>query len=829
MQALLLAFSSGAFSSAFWPVLPPPWIFLCLISLCLPLLARPVITPSGIDPPSRLQLRPGVLMSLFAGMLWAAIWGQYTLSRELPAEFDKTDYRVRGVVLGLPDRDARRIKFQLRVDHVANKDEQTTGGLADVQSNVPALHTLSLSWYGGESLIPGQEWQFVVRLRHPRGFANPGGFDYRSWLFRSGVSATGYVRKSEDNVRLPDTEGSGEGGVDGFRYRIAQHIQQLPLNAQARGLLAALTVGDKRGISATTWQQLQRTGTVHLAIISGLHIGLAALVGTLLGYGLGRVVLLKGGILLPRQLGVLLGWATGFVYASLAGFSLPTLRAFVMLSVFVLMFLLRRNASPFTSLLWAWAVVSVVEPLAMLAPGFWLSFTAVAVLIAYFRARPQFAHTYVGRIRQLVYGQWVLLLGLAGGLVFFQGELPLVMPVVNLLVVPWIGFLVVPLCLLGVALFTVYQPWADICWQLAGVQLEWFSGAVARLSADHSWLWVPSFPGGPLPMIALVCAGLLLLSPRGLKLQGLGALIIFAVVFAKGGRDADVPLAMTVLDVGQGLAVVVETPEGVLVYDTGPGFSERFDAGSGIVAPYLRHRGYRDLRMLMVSHSDQDHSGGVTGLLRYYQPETLLLGSPEVGVGGGGLAKAVNYRAGQGQSLGRQSDRRQCQRGMTWRWGEVDFVVLHPEIGADLVVKSARRKRPQNNNSCVLVIRYREQSIVLTGDIEKTVEWKLLGSDDLPRNVTVLLAPHHGSKSSSGAAFVRHLAPQHVVYSAAYNHHFGHPHARVVSRYKGVGSQQWNTALAGALRFEWQVNGELSVHRARERIRHYWEKPRADW
>ena len=821
MQALLLAFSSGAFSSAFWPVLPPPWIFLCLISLCLPLLARPVITPSGIDPPSRLQLRPGVLMALFAGMLWAAIWGQYTLRQELPAEFDKTDYRVRGVIQGLPDRNDRRIKFQLRVDHAANINGQTTGGLADVQASVPALHTLSLSWYGGESLIPGQEWQFVVRLRHPRGFANPGGFDYRSWLFRSGVSATGYVRKSNDNIRLSDTEGRDTGGVDGFRYRIAQHIQQLPLNTQARGLLTALTVGDKRGISATTWQQLQRTGTVHLAIISGLHIGLAALVGTLLGYGLGRVVLLKGGILLPRQLGVLLGWATGFVYASLAGFSLPTLRAFVMLSVFVLMFLLRRNASPFTSLLWAWTVVSIVEPLAMLAPGFWLSFTAVAVLIAYFRARPQFAHTYAGRIRQLVYGQWVLLLGLAGGLVFFQGELPLVMPVVNLLVVPWIGFLVVPLCLLGVALFTVYQPGADLCWQLAGVQLEWFSSAVGKLSADHSWLWVPSFPGGLLPMIALVCAGLLLLSPRGLKLQGLGALIILAVVFAKGGRDAEVPLAMTVLDVGQGLAVVVETPEGVLVYDTGPRFSERFDAGSGIVAPYLRHRGYRDLRMLMVSHSDQDHSGGVEGLLRYYQPQALLLGSAADGVG------STKY----------PGERQQCRRGIRWQWGEVDFEVLHPDVDpaikspdAGLVrTNSSGRRRPQNNKSCVLVIRYREQSIVLTGDIEKSVEGKLLGGDDLPRNATVLLAPHHGSKSSSSAAFVRHLAPQHVVYSAGYHHHFGHPHATVVSRYKAVGSQQWNTASAGALRFEWQLDGELSVHRARERIHHYWEKPRADW
>ena len=823
MQALLWAFSFGSFSSAFWPVLPSLWGLICLIALCLPFVKlpfcdHPFIACLGVELPVHFsfvrRVRPSVLIALFSGMLWATVWGLNALDHELPESLDKTDYRVQGVVVGLPDRDARRIKFQLRVETLETLSGQSEQASSSAVLNVPALKILSLSWYGRETLTPGQKWQLTVRLRHPRGFVNPGGFDYRSWLFRSGISATGYVRKSSDNLKLFGAQSSGAGngddgkGIDHFRKRVVDHIQQLPLSASARALLGALTVGDKRRISAESWRQLQSTGTIHLAVISGLHIGLAALVGSMLGFALGRVFLLGGGVLLPRQLGVLLGWVSGLVYASLAGFSLPTLRAFVMLSVFALIFLLKRNASPFTSLLWAWAVVSVLEPLAMLSPGFWLSFTAVGVLVVYFRARPEFSSHHGNSFKQLAVAQWVLLLGLSGWLLLFQGEIPLLTPLVNFVAVPWLGFLVVPLCLFGVGLFTFSEPWADFCWQLAGRQLEWFSQSVAWLSSHESLIWMPSLPDGLLPKLALIFAGFLLMAPRGLKLRGFAVLIFLAVVCVDPDRD-EVPLAMTVLDVGQGLAVVVETPEGVLVYDTGPSFSEHFDVGSGIIVPYLRQRGYTELDVVLVSHSDQDHSGGLKGLLRYYQPEVLLLGSPNTP----GKAQAVR---------GSQP----CTRGLRWQWGEVGFEILHPAANEISERHKTGRKSPQNNKSCVLMIAYRDQVILLTGDIEKSVEQQLLGSGVLPDKITVLLAPHHGSQSSSSSAFVNRLAPQHVVYSAGYHHHFGHPHPKVVSRYEAVGSQQWNTASAGALSFNWDVDGELELglERARRRIWHYWQK-----
>lgn len=813
MQGLLWAFSSGSFSSAFWPALPPLWGLLCGLVLCLPGLGFP---SDGLSPTRFLPRLTWLLMVFFLGMLWASLWGQNQLRSELPIELDKRDYLVQGEVIGLPNTDIRRVRFEFRVDSIQAIDSS----LIQSPLPIPPLKTLLLSWYGAESVKPGQSWQFVVRLRHPRGFANPGGFDYRTWLFRRGISATGYVRESPKNVGLSDETKR----FDRFRYQIAEQINQLPIDPEPRALLVALSIGDKQSISPQTWQLLQTTGTVHLAVISGLHIGLAALLGSSLGYGLGRLALFRGQWLLPRQVGVLLAWLTALIYAALAGFSLPTLRAFIMLSVFVSVYFLRRHSNPFYSLLWAWTAVSVVEPLAMLTAGFWLSFTAVAVLISFFRARPQGKKNYWVKLKQLILAQWVLLLGMSGVMIFFLGELSLLMPWVNVWAVPWIGFVVVPLCLLGVGVYLLSQSWAEFFWFQAGRQLEWFYLALSRLSGEQSWIWTPELPVGWQLTAALIFFGLLLMSPRGLNLHRFGLLLIFAVLLADNGADIrhkETPLALSILDVGQGLAVVVETPKGVLVYDTGAHFSDRFNAGSGIIAPYLKHLGRSDLRMVIVSHSDRDHSGGLEGLLSYYQPEILLHGTP------GQLLNVSEEKNEDTAGFTRQ----RCLRGMAWQWGEVSFSVLHPDRETSTLSNAktgnnkgrSALKKPQNNNSCVVLVRFGEQTILLTGDIEKQVEKLLLKQASLPEKVTVLVAPHHGSKSSSSPAFVRHVAARHVVYSAAYNHHFGHPHANVVARYEAQGARQWNTALWGAIRFKWGADGSLDIRGAREGVRAYWQ------
>ncbi len=766
MHIRLLAFSLGAFSSAFWPRLPAPWVLAAGAVLILPVLVA-----------AQRWLRP--LPWAVIGALGAACWGHWMLASRLPAALDKTDWEVTGVIAGLPVADDRRTRFQLAVETLAASGAPP-----------PPLARLQLSWYGAApDLQPGQRWRLKVRLRQPRGLANPGGFDYHTWLLYQGVSATGYVRTAPTNALLAAAAGMP---IDRLRAGLRDRIRRLPLTPTARGFVAALTVGDASDLAAATWRDLQTTGTLHLMVVSGQHIALAAGVGMALGVGLGRLLLMLGVLLPARQLGVGLALATALFYAALAGPSIATERALLMLAVVLAALLLRRRIQPLTTLLWALALISVFDPLAVLAAGFWLSFGAVAALLWYFAPRPQ-----ARRGHSLWSAQIVVFVALAGWLVLFQGQVPLLSPLANLVAVPWISFLVVPLCLAGAALAPVSADLASWCWRVAGRQLEVFDDLLHWFATvTEAWQWQAATVERPLVVVALVAAGGLLLLPRSLAARIPAVVILTATALARAAERP--PLAVTVLDVGQGLAVVVETATAVLVYDAGPAFSARFDAGSGIVAPYLRRQGWRALDGLVISHNDLDHNGGLLGLLTFYPPRDLLSGQP--------AAVPATVLA--------TVPARPCVAGEQWRWGEVAFRVLYPPrdfAGAD------------NDHSCVLLIGYRDRIVLLTGDIQAAAEAELLNDPALPPRIDLLVAPHHGSGTSSSPAFVGRLRPRHVVYSAGYRHHFGHPQAGVVARYRGVGARQWNTAASGALRFTWDAAGALDVDAQRERRRHYWD------
>lgn len=768
MHLRLLAFSVGAFSSAFWTLLPAPWVLATGAILTLPLLVA-----------AQRWVRP--LPWVVIGALGAACWGHWMLASRLPAALDKTDHEVTGVIAGLPVADDRRARFLLDVETLI----PVAGGAPPAP-----LARLQLSWYGAvPDLQPGQRWRLQVRLREPRGLANPGGFDYHTWLLYQGVSATGYVRAAPTNALLAAAAGMP---IDRLRAALRDRIRQLPLTPTARAFVAALTVGDASDLSAASWRDLQTTGTLHLMVVSGQHIALAAGVGMAFGVGLGRLLLMLGVLLPARQLGVGFALATALFYAALAGPSIATQRALLMLAVVLAALLLRRRIQPLTALLWALALIGALDPLAVLAAGFWLSFGAVAALLGYFAPRPR-----ARRGHGLWSAQLVVFVALAGWLVLFQGQVPLLSPLANLVAVPWISFLVVPLCLAGAALAPLSTEVANWCWLIAGRQLQVFDDLLHWFAAlNGDWQWQAATAGRPLVVVALLVAGGLLLLPRSLGARLPAAVILAAVALARATDRP--PLAVTVLDVGQGLAVVVETATAVLVYDAGPAFSARFDAGSGIVAPYLRHRGWRALDRLVISHNDLDHNGGLVGLLAFYPPRDLLSGQP----------------AAVPATVPATAPARPCVAGDRWRWGEVAFRVLHPPRdfrGAD------------NDHSCVLLIRYRDRAVLLTGDIEAATEAALLNDPALPARVELLIAPHHGSGTSSSAAFVSRLRPRQVVYSAGYRHHFGHPQARVVARYRGVGARQWNTAVSGAVRFTWDAAGAFAVDAQRERRRHYWD------
>jgi len=779
----LLAFSAAAFSSAFWPVLPPPVALACVAVLAIPL---------GVVAAKSNRCATAILGAC-AGAICASLWGFSALAHRLPANLDRTDYQVLGRITGLPSGDSHRLGFNLAIESLTPLD-----GVHPP----PPLRQLQLSWHDPPVLVPGQLWQLDVRLRSPRGLANPGGFDYAAWLLEQGVSATGYVRPSPHNRRGAEKT---DANIDGWRFQLRERMHRLPLSSDARGFLAALSIGDQRGLSPATWRALQTTGTLHLMVVSGQHIALVAGFGFIIGAAIGRLLVMAGLALPARYPGIALAAVAAGLYAAISGSSISTTRALIMLAVLLIAQLLRRRVTATTALLWALATISATDPLAVLAAGFWLSFGAVAVLLWHFSPRPQ-ARSW----RQFAPTQVVVFCALAGWLALFQGQIPLLSPVANLVAVPWISVLVLPLCLLGILLLPFGHRLAEACWWLAGRQLEvfeqlnlWFAGISGPL------MWQPQSSQRPLLVIALLAGGALLLAPRGLGVRVPGLVILAAVGLARD--PARPPLAVTVLDVGQGLATVVETRSAVLVYDAGPAFSPRFDAGSAIVAPYLRYRGWRVLDTLIISHNDGDHSGGLAGVLDHYSPGQLLAGQPQAlqAIAGGQSASGVANSGANGKARIKG-----CVAGDRWQRDGVGFLMLHPPAGF---------QGSDNDHSCVLLITLRDISVLIGGDIESPAEQIVQSTGLVPRGISLLIAPHHGSQTSSSRAFVNATAPLDVVYSAGYRHHFGHPHAAVVARYRAVGARSWNTANTGAIRFQWDDSGSLEISTERERRGHYWD------
>ncbi|MDM3872132.1 DNA internalization-related competence protein ComEC/Rec2 [Porticoccus sp. W117] len=751
----LLLFSIGVFGVSFLPQLPPLWIAI----------PAAIISISAIT-----RYRDYRFLGLFLGVVWGVYSGHQLLHQQLPEEFELQEFQVRGVVLGLPQSDHRRTRFRLQVDSC----------IAVVDGRQLPLNKLQLSWYGERPTIQtGQYWQLRVKLRRPRGFSNPGGFDYRHWLLQQGISATGYVRQTS-------AESTGANKLLGYRHlwlhelreNLHRLIGDMQLPELQRGLLQALAVGDGSALGSDQWALFNRTGTTHLMVISGLHIGLFSF----LCYGLGNLLARPFNLLFPVVPAQL--WASvcallgaGF-YAALSGFGLPATRAFAMVVAVLLVRWLRNNASPFSHLQSALAAVALVDPLAAHSTGFWLSFVAVFGLLWVFAPLVGRPAGLQGWLHRWWRPQWTVFVALAALLLAAYGQLPLLSVLINGVAIPWLNIAVVPICLLGVVASFVSVDLAHWCWQLAGWQLQWFYQGLQWLDGSAELMLTLPIGISIWLILPLMVAALLLLLPRGVPARWLGLVPFILVFFAAPTRP---PLSVTVLDVGQGLSVVVTTQRHTLVYDTGAAFSERFNVGSAVVAPFLRAKGIHRVDRLVVSHGDNDHAGGVNGL-----KESLDVGDIWLG-----------------ESLPDETGNKLCQAGDQWHWEGVEFQILSPKRQPEVKLSS-------NNSSCVLLITLGDRRVLLPGDIEASQERSLLAQ--LPP-VDIVVAPHHGSRTSSSSAFVEQLQPRHVIYSAGYKHHFGHPHPKVVERYGAVGARQWYTATDGAVTLtlengSWQVSTE---------------------
>ena len=800
-MSYLIMLAVGIFSVAWWPRLPDPGfsftVLLCTVLLCaLPLWAVPKL---------RLPL------CLLPGIFWGIFSGHLLIKDSLPAAFDGEDILLTGTIVGLVDSNAKRSRFAMHVDSA-----QLYTQSSDTVKSI-AIKKILISWYGKNDLRPGQRWQLVARLRQPRGFVNPRAFDYQLWLHQQGYGATGYVRAAYSANMLHSKSLSSVDSIllaplilsSTLRTKLRERIDRADLSPRGGAVILALTIGDKQRLSGW-WQDLARMGIVHLLVISGLHIGLIALLGTLIGSALLRLLILFRHLLYRAGLGSppvlciswiapLCGLLAAFLYSLLAGFSLPTRRALIAVSVIVFARLCYRKIAPLLCMAWALLLIAITQPLAVLSAGFWLSFTAVGLLIWWFspwRSTMGKSGFPGSNWQRTVKAQLALLVAMCVPLLLFLGKVSWLAPLVNLVAIPWVSFITVPLSLLGALI--PFRSLAEILWQWADLSVAALWWLLDIIPPQLGFIVSP-VPVSPLVLGAVVLAGVSLLLPRGIGARWIGTVPLCLLLLF---RNPGMPLRITVLDVGQGLAVTVETQNHTLVYDTAVEYSKQFSAGSGIIAPYLWQQGRDNIDTTIISHEDADHSGGLGSLQKVLPSQRLLLGP--------GVSYAGNELLGSQVTV--------CSAGQNWLWDNIRFQVLVAD----------NRPDHGNNSSCVLLVSFvdstgRPVNILLPGDIERSGELALLKMGLLKNSqLDLLLAPHHGSKTSSTHGFVQELMPRHVVFSAGYRHHFGHPHSTVKDRYRQVGAVLWNTGEQGAIIFSWLPCGELQVSAARNRQRRWW-------
>ena len=708
-----------------------------------------------------------------SGFLWSLLVAQQILAEALPEHLVGQDLLIEGQVASLPVVGAHHVRFEFAV-------QQARSGATPV--TVPGR--IRLNWYRSETVPKaGETWRLLVRLKQPHGFRNPGGFDYEAWLYQHRIRATGYVRQADLNQRLAS---DGSYPLQRLRQAVRDRLASVLHDSPVAGIIMALVVGDRSAIGAEQWQHLQHTGTNHLMAISGLHIGLVAGLTFLLGQRLWRYSG-RGMLWLPApKAGALLALVSALGYAALAGFSIPTQRALIMVTVVMLALLTSRPITPSRTLSLALLLVLLFDPLAVLASGFWLSFAAVTII--FYGLQGRLGH--LPRWRQGVRIQWWISVGLFPLVIILFQRASLLAPLANILAVPLVSFLVVPLALLGTMLLPLHSGIATVLLHLASGCMQGLMGLLAWLAELPFASWSGAAASGWQAGLALIGV-IMLLAPRGWPARSLGGVLLLPLLV---GLPAGIPSGMarfTLLDVGQGLAAVVETRHHTLVFDTGPRFSPRFDTGEAVVVPYLRQRGRRQVDHLVISHGDMDHIGGADSLLTLLPVKTISSSVPD---------KLVPWPVTP------------CRRGQAWEWDGVQFQFLHPPAGS---------LPGRNDASCVLKITAGDQAVLLTGDIEKAAEQRLLQQTDDDLHADILVAPHHGSNTSSTPAFIRAVDPAYVLFPVGYRNRYGFPRPAVVQRYQQAGVQMLDSAGAGAIHFD-LGQGTLQPVRYRQLVRRYW-------
>lgn len=751
MSCLVLAFCAGAAAVHFLQALPAPAVLLALAMTGMLIWRHQAFVAVAL-----------------LGFAWTAFGARQIVAADWPCSRDREVVDLQGVVSAPATMREGRVEFDMRVT-----DPRGPG--------TPGQ--LRLNWYEAKSVpLPGQHWRMTARLRCRNGFANPQTPDRELDLLRQRIGATGYIVGAAEPKLIADRPWLYP--VQRLRAHIASEIRASLSDSGSAAVLQGLAVGVRGNIPEKLWEAFAATGIAHLMAISGLHVTGCALFALLLLRMAWRLRPRPGRYRIGIEMAVVV--ATTIAYAALAGASLPTLRTLVMVGIVAWQRVLRRALPVHLTLALAALLLVATDPLAVTSAGFWLSFVATAALLTLIDAGPG----WLERLMAFLRAQAAIILVLTPVLAIAFGRLSLIAPLANAIAIPLFSFALLPVILLATFLTALWPPSAAGIWQALAYGLDacwpWFIAA-GRLEFA-SW-WPPAQPMAIVLTAGAAAFVALLIPLRGLRIAC--ATMLMAIVLGRGEWPPEDAWTLTVLDVGQGLATVVQTHEHVLVFDSGPRWRNGPAAARVSLLPWLHSRGIRRIDRLVLSHDDTDHTGGAM-LLRDAFPITELIAGPGV--------KAAGPAA-------------TCRRGDSWRWDGIRFEVLHP---------SGRAHASDNDSSCALRIAGIGGSTLLLADPEADAEEELLLQ---PLAADVVLIPHHGSRTSSGPRLIAAVDARLGIVSAGFGNRWKLPDARVIARWRAAGVTVLNTADVGAVTVKFAaIPGQMEIQAYRLDSPRWWRR-----
>ncbi len=719
--------------------------------------------------------------ALLAGLLLSTTVAKNQLDKRIPPKWEGQDIILQGQVKGIPKQREDGVRFRLEINKASLKAEP------EKQINLRGM--VRLGWFRTPEIVNADEtWQLVVRMKRPSGFSNPAGFDYEKWLFTERISATGYIRddkKAGINKRLSKAPWWS---VDYLRQTIHHKIQTGVEDKASAAILSALVVAIRTDFDDEQWKLLQQTGTSHLVAISGLHIAVVA------GFAFLPIMLIWG--LFPRLnekiplqvAGAIAGVLFATTYAMLAGFTLPTQRALLMVVIALLGLLVRRHYQSSTILAVVLIAVLLLDPLAGMTVSFWLSFLAVTIILIILKRQIEQPRS---KIMSLIKMQIILSLGMLPLTLFFFGSASLLSPIANLIAIPWVSLLIVPLSLLALVFMPISTVISNGILSISALAIKWMFIGFALLGDSP----LANITVAKIPSIYLILAFagfLFMLLPKGFPARWLGLIAMLPALLFAPEKPNQGDFTFTLLDAGQGMASVVQTQNHTLIYDVGTRYSKTYDIGKLVVAPFLKAKGITTVDRMILSHNDIDHWGGAEAVLKEINVNEVMSSDLTI------LSRLENQEV------------MICNKGDLWQWDGVNFEIISPSE------EFLNQVKKDNNRSCVLRVSNSNHSLLLTADIEKKTENYLIKKSKGKLASEVISVPHHGSKTSSSLPFLEVVAPKLALIPVGYRNHFGHPKEKVLKRYQKLDIPVLDTVNSGAITIDFPKTGEkyqLKEHR----------------